>query len=122
MGWLRIKSLLHNSGSRAVSGASCSETSADAVPAAGSRPCSVCAANEALQASEAIKVFEAFGGVRRFHEALYDVGVYRNRSSLYKWTHPKADGGTDGRVPRRMWRHIIKAARAKSISVKGFIS
>lgn len=64
--------------------------------------------------NQAKKVFEKFGGVKRFQQALEVVGCHRELCNLYRWTYPWPKG-TGGVIPPTAWPMVLLAARHEGI-------
>ena len=61
--------------------------------------------------SQAQRIFAKFGGVSKLVNALADVGAKRDRTTVYRWNHAKAKGGTGGLIPTEAWPDVTAAAR-----------
>lgn len=62
--------------------------------------------------TQAERVIAKFGGVGPLAEA-----IGRNPSTVYKWTYPRTEGGTDGLIPASSLRRVLKAAREHGIFI-----
>jgi len=69
--------------------------------------------------TQAERILAKFGGARRLFALLKAVGAtrYSDPTAIYKWTYPKAKGGTGGRIPTAAWPEILLAARAEGILI-----
>ena len=60
--------------------------------------------------TQADRIIARFGG----HRALADA-VNRDVATVYKWSYPKARGGTDGLIPSSVMPEILKAAKEHGV-------
>lgn len=60
----------------------------------------------------AATIIDAFGGIDRVSEI---TGTHKSR--VYQWMYPKNRGGTDGQIPHRKARSLLKYAKRHSIPV-----
>lgn len=67
-------------------------------------------AEPATQNTQAERVIAKFGSAYRLAKLLN-----RNPSSVYRWTHPKARGGTGGIIPAAAMRELLKIARVEGV-------
>lgn len=58
------------------------------------------------------KAISAFGGVRALGRA-----IGRNGSSISRWTKPREDGGTGGRVPTSIQAELLAEARRQGLDL-----
>jgi len=58
------------------------------------------------------RIFDKFGGARRLARL-----IGRNPSALYKWNHPRSQGGLDGLVPTKAVPDIKSAADLMGIDL-----
>lgn len=56
--------------------------------------------------SQAERIAAKFGGIAQLAAA-----IECDRSTVYKWTYPSENGGTDGAVPRKALAKIRRVAR-----------
>jgi hypothetical protein len=75
------------------------------------------------QRTQAERVIARFGGHRRLFNAMnlaYDMGLAkkpRSITQIYRWTYPKAQGGSDGLIPTAALRDVLAAARVEGIVI-----
>lgn len=76
---------------------------------------------KALKFKQAEVVISKFGGARELARVLKemcpDPADHYNPSTIYRWTYPPPDG-TDGEIPVRAIKTIIRAARFAGIFLK----
>lgn len=65
--------------------------------------------------SQAERVLAKFGGARALARILDGLGIKKDPSGFYRWTHPKSRGGTGGVIPTSAWKMLIYAARMEGI-------
>lgn len=58
------------------------------------------------------RVIERFGGIREVARVL---GLSESR--VYRWTLPRARGGTDGMIPTKHLPVLLRVARARGIAL-----
>lgn len=67
--------------------------------------------------TQAERIIQKFGGARRLSLILNTLGLKRNTASIYKWTYPRAKGGTGGFIPTSAWPDLLRAARFEGIVI-----
>lgn len=70
-----------------------------------------------LQSGEVDRVLNAFGGAPSLIRALASIGHPVARSTVYRWTYAVSNNGTAGRIPKTIWPHVLRAAKAKGITL-----
>jgi hypothetical protein len=65
-------------------------------------------------------IIRKFGGAGKLAKVLIamnpeDPNFHWNRSSILRWTYPKAVGGTGGEIPTQALKTVVKAARFAGI-------
>lgn len=71
---------------------------------------------ELISVTQADRVIEKFGGVPKLAEALANVGLKKNKSSIYRWTYPVGEkSGTGGSIPTSSLKLVIAAARNEGV-------
>jgi len=76
-----------------------------------------------MRYDQAKRIFDLFGGVRRFRDALelaaeLDPTIEtRSREQLYRWMQPRDRGGTDGLIPTRALPLVVAAARVAGVKL-----
>lgn len=72
--------------------------------------------------SQAKRIFAKFGGAGNLHKALAELADAtgdeqhrRDRSVIYRWDLPKAQGGTGGFVPISAMPSVMQAARRQGV-------
>lgn len=65
--------------------------------------------------SQAERIFAKFNGARGLYEALERHGKRRDITAIYRWTYPKAKGGTNGLVPASAMPDVVLVARLEGI-------
>jgi len=68
-----------------------------------------------IKRSQAERVLEKFGGASRLARIFKEMGLDRNRATVYKWLYPRERGGTDGLIPTSAWGDVMNAARLEGI-------
>lgn len=67
--------------------------------------------------TQAERIFEKFGGVRKLMAALDRLGPDRgyNPATLYRWNYPRARKGSNGIIPTAAIPDVLEAARLEGI-------
>ncbi len=65
--------------------------------------------------SQAERILMKFGGPQRLARIFRAMGRSYHRVTLYKWTYPRAKGGTGGMIPTAAWGDVFDAARREGI-------
>ncbi|TXG77606.1 hypothetical protein E6Q11_02435 [Candidatus Dojkabacteria bacterium] len=61
--------------------------------------------------TQAERIIRKFGGAQRLAKLLELTGEPISAPTIYRWTYPRRDGGTNGLIPPDSLIKVLKAAR-----------
>lgn len=67
--------------------------------------------------TQAERVIAKFGNARDLARALARLAPerHRNPANVYRWTYPRASGGTDGLIPAKAMADVLAAAAIEGV-------